>query len=45
MSLLDNQLNEYLDSIEERHECHECGKRIPINDIYCSLMCFNASLI
>ena len=45
MSLLDNQLNEYLDSIEEKHECYECGKIISTDNNYCSFSCFNASHI
>jgi predicted nucleic acid-binding Zn ribbon protein len=44
MSLLDNQLNDYLDRYDNEYHCSECG--VPINyEGYCSGVCHESSNI
>ncbi len=41
----DNELNDYLDSQEEKNTCSECGKEIAKDKEYCSKECFDASML
>jgi hypothetical protein len=43
MEGLDYDLNEYLDSLEEKSECMECGVDVQLGKQYCCFGCFNAS--
>lgn len=45
MEAFDNELHDYLESLEDKHECSECGTPIEENQTYCSSDCFKASLL
>jgi len=43
MDVFDHQLNEHLESSEEKSECMECGVDVQLGKQYCCFNCFNAS--
>lgn len=45
MEVFDNELNDYLESLENTNECSECGEAINESKSYCSEQCFKASML
>jgi len=45
MEVFDNELNDYLESLENTNECSECGTPIGESKSYCSEQCFKASML
>lgn len=44
MEVFDNDLDRYYDSFTETDECRECGAPVDVNQLYCSGLCFEASM-
>ena len=43
MCIVDHDLNEHLDSLEEKSECMQCGVDVSLGKHYCCFSCLNAS--
>ncbi len=41
--VFDIELDEHLDSLDQKSECAECGEPIDIDEDYCSFTCFDSS--
>lgn len=42
--VFDNELNDYLESQEEKAECLFCGNKIKLNKLFCSKECYIAAM-